>query len=344
MQSGAITTLKTPLADDFHVHLRQDTMLRHVAPLVRAGGVGRCVVMPNTVPPVNSPDAMAAYRSAIQACAPGLELLMTLYLNPQLTPALIREAHQIGLFGVKCYPRGVTTNSDSGIEDLSCYDPVFAAMEETGVALLLHGEMPSNAEMDICILNAEQRFLPQVERLHQRFPNLRIVLEHVTTADAVDCVKSLGKTVAATITVHHLELTADDWAGRNHNFCKPVAKYPHDREALRAVVREGHPRFFLGSDSAPHPREAKESACGCAGVFTSPLLVPYLADCLERVDALARLSDFCTRFGREFHGLEPLEGELELERVSQLVPMAYDTVMPFRAGETIAWRLADSCD
>ncbi len=338
------TTLTIPVADDLHVHLRQDAMMRRVTPLVRAGGVGRCVVMPNTVPPISTPSDALRYRDALRALAPDVEFLMTLYLQPGLTAALIREAGEAGIFGVKCYPRGVTTNSESGVEDFAQYDPVFAAMEAEGLALLLHGEMPGSAERDICILNAEQRFLPEVERLHQRFPKLRIVLEHVTTAEAVACVKTLGATVAATITAHHLDLTADDWAGRNHNFCKPVAKYPHDREALRDVVREGHPRFFLGSDSAPHPRQAKEAACGCAGVFTAPLLLPYLADCLERIDALDRLPDFCCRFGRQFHGLPPLAGEITLERVAQPVPAAYDDIVPYRAGETLAWRLRDQTE
>jgi len=339
MTTGNNMTLTMPVADDLHVHLRQDAMMRLVTPLVSAGGVGRCVVMPNTVPPVCSPADALRYRDALRELAPDVEFLMTLYLQPGLTPDLIREAAAVGIFGVKCYPRGVTTNSDRGVEDFAQYDTVFAAMEAEGLALRLHGEMPGSAERDICILNAEQRFLPEVERLHQRFPVLRIVLEHVTTAEAVACVKALGETVAATITAHHLDLTADDWAGRNHNFCKPVAKYPHDREALRAVVREGHPRFFLGSDSAPHPRQAKEAACGCAGVFTAPLLLPYLADCFERIGALDRLPDFCCLFGRQFHGLAPLAGAITLERVAQTVPAAYGDIVPYRAGATLAWQL-----
>lgn len=337
--SEETSRITMPVADDFHVHLRQDQMMQAVAPFVRTGGVGRCVVMPNTVPAINGPSDALRYRDSLQQLAPDVEFLMTLYLNADLSPTLIHEAGHVGVFGVKCYPRGVTTNSDRGVEDFAQYDTVFAAMEQAGLALLLHGEMPSNADNDICILNAEQRFLPEVERLHQRFPGLRIVLEHVTTAEAVDCVKSLGQTVAATITAHHLDLTADDWAGRNHHFCKPVAKYPHDRNALRQVVAEGHPRFFLGSDSAPHPRHAKEAACGCAGVFSSALLLAYLADCFERIGALDRLPDFCSRLGREFHGLAPIDDEIELERIEQVVPSVYGEVVPYRAGDTLAWRL-----
>ncbi len=335
-------TLTLPLADDFHVHLRQDAMMQAVAPLVRVGGVGRCVVMPNTTPPIATAGDARRYRSELQALAPNVELLMTLYLLPELTPQSISAAAEAGVFGVKCYPRGVTTNSDSGVEDLGAYDEVFAAMEAEGLALLIHGEVPSNADKDICVLNAEECFLPELEKLHARFPKLRIVLEHVTTASAVECVRGLGDTVAATVTAHHLDLTVDDWAGQNHNFCKPVAKYPHDRDALRETICEGHPRFFLGSDSAPHPRSAKEAACGCAGVFTSPLLLPYLADCFERLGCLDHLAEFTSSFGRAFHGLSALEGSVTLERQAAEVPAAYGDVVPYRAGQTLAWRITQT--
>ena len=265
--------------------------------------------------------------------------MMTLYLQPHLTPAEIKKAASANIFGVKCYPRGVTTNSDSGVEDLQAYDETFAAMESENIALLIHGEVPSKAELDICVLNAEERFLPELVKLHSRFPKLRIVLEHATTAAAIDCVKSLGNTVAATITAHHLDLTVDDWAGRNHNFCKPVAKYPHDREALRQVVREGHPRFFMGSDSAPHPRCAKESACGCAGVFTSPMLLPYLADCFDRLGCIENLADFTSVFGCRFHGLTPLNERIRLIKDKTAVPEAYGEVVPYRAAQTLGWKV-----
>ncbi len=332
-------TLTIPIADDFHVHLRQDAMMRRVTPLVRAGGVGRCVVMPNTTPAVATVADALRYRAELETLATDVEFMMTLYLLPELTPEQIRDAGAHGIFGVKCYPRGVTTNSESGVENLEAYDAVFAAMETEGIALLIHGEVPSNAEKDICILNAEACFLPELEKLHVRFPKLRIVLEHVTTADAVACVQGLGDTVAATVTAHHLDLTADDWAGSNHNYCKPVAKYPHDRDALCQVVSDGHPRFFLGSDSAPHARSAKEAACGCAGVFTSPLLLPYLADTFERLGCLDRLADFSSTFGREFHGLPELSESITLTKSEAVVPDAYGDVVPYRAGQTLAWCL-----
>lgn len=334
------TKITMPLADDYHVHLRQDAMMRQVAPLVVKGGVGRCVVMPNTVPPIATAAEAVHYRDALRTLAPEVDFLMTLYLQPSMTVADIEQARQAGVFGVKCYPRGVTTHAEQGVEDLMAYDKVFAAMEQAGLALLLHGEMPSNAEHDICILNAEPRFLPVLETLHENFPALRMVLEHITTAESVDAVRRLGDTVAATITAHHLDLIADDWAGKNHNFCKPVAKYPHDREALRDIVRQGHPRFFLGSDSAPHPRSAKESACGCAGVFTSPLLLPYLADTFESFGSLDRLHDFCCGYGHRFHGLKPPSGLVTLVREPQVVPTAYgDDTVPYRTGQSLNWRI-----
>lgn len=164
---------------------------------------------------------------------------MTLYLSPELTVEEIRKASKAGIAGVKSYPRGVTTNSDGGIENYEVYYPIFKAMEEEGMVLNLHGEIPSDAESDICVMNAEERFLPQLEKLHNAFPTLKIVLEHATSAAAVQLVKRLGDTVGCTITVHHLQLIVDDWAGQAHHFCKPVAKFPHDRAALREVVCSG---------------------------------------------------------------------------------------------------------
>lgn len=332
-------TLTIPIADDFHLHLRQDDMMRNVVPLVHQGGVGRCVVMPNTTPPIATTAAALSYRDELRELAPDIDFMMTLYLQPELTPQEISTAAAAGIFGVKCYPRGVTTNSESGVEDLQAYNETFAAMEAAGIALLIHGEVPSSDELDICVLNAEERFLPELEKLHARFPKLRIVLEHATTAAAIECVKKLGNTVAATITAHHLDLTIDDWAGKNHNFCKPVAKYPHDRDALRQVVGEGHPKFFLGSDSAPHPRSAKEAACGCAGVFTTPLLLPYLADCFDRLGCLDKLADFTSTFGHNFHNLPAPNKTITLQKQNQIVPESYSSVVPYRTGETLNWSI-----
>ncbi|CAJ0910337.1 16896_t:CDS:2, partial [Entrophospora sp. SA101] len=226
---------------------------------------------------------------------------------------------------VKSYPRGVTTNSDSGIESYTNYYQVFKAMEEEGMILNLHGELPSDPDQDVCVLNAEEKFLVHLQKLHQDFPNLKIVLEHATTKAAVDVVKSLGDTVGCTITIHHLQLVADDWAGKCHNFCKPVAKYPHDRQALRDVILEGHPRFFLGTDSAPHPAHLKECAQSCAGVFTTPLALAYLATILDSFGAIPRLNDFACENGKKFYGIEHNDKLLKtkLIKASVKVPEKY---------------------
>ncbi|MDE0838825.1 MAG: dihydroorotase [Kiritimatiellae bacterium] len=334
-----LESLTLPLADDFHLHVRQGAMLRDVVPLIRQGGVGRCLVMPNTVPPITSVEQALAYRDEIQSVDPDLDVLTTLYLCPELTRDVIMRAGDAGITGVKLYPRGVTTHSDLGVADVGAYDEVFAAMSEAGLVLEIHGEVQSDADRDICVMNAEPLFLPVVERLHRHFPALRIVLEHVTTAEAVAFVERAGERIAATITVHHLDLIVDDWAGQNHNFCKPVAKYPHDRAALRAAVSSGSPKFFLGSDSAPHPRDAKECAVGCAGVFTSPLMLPYLADCFERIGCLEKLAAFVSENGRRFYDVLESRDCVTLERRPCDVPKAYGSVVPYRAGETLAWSM-----
>ncbi len=332
-------TITLPRADDLHVHLRQGELLKTAVAATEAGGVGRCLVMPNTRPPVCTVEQAVDYRDALLRENDRLEYLMTLYLSEQTTPDEVRRAARAGITGIKCYPQGVTTNSEHGVSDLARYDPVFAAMDDEGLVLELHGECASRHVDDTCVLNAEQRFLPELERLHNAFPALRIVFEHVTSAAAVAKVRELGESVGATITAHHLELVVDDWAGQNHNFCKPVAKFPSDRDALREAVREGHPRFFLGSDSAPHPASAKECAEACAGVFTAPLLLPYLADTFDRLGCLERLPDFTSSFGRQFYGLSETEARVTLVREEHTVEDRYGSVVPFRAGETLGWSL-----
>ncbi len=332
--------LQLPLADDLHVHLRQDELMNEVVPYIRKGGSGRVLVMPNLKPPICTVEQALEYKKQLQALDDKVEYLMTLYLNPALTVDEVKRAAEAGIVGVKSYPRGVTTNSEGGIEDYEIYFPVFAEMEKQNLILNIHGEVPSNHAENICVMNAEEKFLVHLEKIHKNFPKLRIVLEHVTTEAAVQKVKELGDTVAATITAHHLELTVDDWAGQNHNFCKPVAKFPSDRNALQRVVREGHPRFFLGSDSAPHTKNMKETACACAGVFTTPLLMPYLADILDGIGCLDKLANFATVFGRQFYGLPVQQETVTLTKQEITVPSEYFGVVPYRAGQKLAWRLA----
>jgi len=253
------------------------------------------------------------------------------------------------LKGVKSYPRGVTTNSDGGIESYEAYYPVFEAMEEVGMVLNLHGEIPSNPAANVSVLNAEEKFLPHLVSLHRRFPKLRIVLEHATSRAAVECVRSLGDTVACTITAHHLALTVDDWAGQSWNFCKPVAKTPHDRLALQEIIREGHPQFFLGSDSAPHPSASKSTASPdqpcAAGIFTSPILLPLVAHILDSFGAIDRLVDFTSTFGRKFYQREVSAdtSTVVLKKTPMKIQAEFtsgdQTLVPFLAGKTLDWSI-----
>ncbi|KAI8910328.1 hypothetical protein EDD86DRAFT_190006 [Gorgonomyces haynaldii] len=336
--------------DDFHCHLRQGNLMKAVTPTVLSGGSRLAYIMPNLKPPIANTDQALEYKRQLQALAPEVEFYMTLYLNPELTPDEIRKASKNGIKGVKSYPRGVTTNSDGGIESYTVYYPVFKAMEETGMVLNLHGEIPSDPTNDVCVLNAEEKFLKHLQQLHKDFPKLKIVLEHATTKAAVEMVKSLGDTVGCTITIHHLQLVVDDWAGCCHNYCKPVAKFPHDRDALRQAIVEGHPRFFLGTDSAPHPRSAKETKQAAAGVYVTPFVLPYLATILDSFGALDRLQGFACEFGRRFYGIpQPLQQQkVNLLRkpfaVPESIPYVSDegkeeTVVPFLAGKTLAFTL-----
>ncbi|KAJ8086303.1 dihydroorotase [Marasmius tenuissimus] len=348
--------ISIPSPADFHVHLRQGTLSELVTPHVRQGGFQLAYIMPNLKPPITTTEQALAYKESLRKIDPNVEYLMTLYLSPSLTPEEIRKAAKAGIVGVKSYPRGVTTNSDGGIESYETYYPIFEAMQENDMVLNLHGEIPSDAEKNIHIINAEPSFLPHLLKLHEAFPKLRIVLEHATTRAAVEAVKSCGPTVACTITAHHLFLTVDDWAGQSFNYCKPVAKFPDDREALRAVIKEGHPRFFLGSDSAPHPSHAKSTSTpdqGCAaGVYTSPVLLPLVAHVLESYGALDRLEDFVSTFGRRFYKRE-LTGETSAKKVTlKQVPEGFkiqgsygiaseENVVPFWAGKDIKWKIME---
>ncbi|CCA70482.1 related to dihydroorotase [Serendipita indica DSM 11827] len=336
---------------DFHVHLRQGTLSELVTPHVRQGGFTLAYVMPNLTPPVTTTAQALEYRDRLKRIDPRVHYVMTLYLSPDLTPHEIHKAKRAGIVGVKSYPRGVTTNSESGIESYTTYYPVFAAMEEEDMVLNLHGEIPSDASTNTCVLNAERQFLKHLEALHRDFPKLRIVLEHATTKEAVETVKSLGDTVACTITAHHLALTVDDWAGQSFNFCKPVAKYPDDRRALQDVVREG-------SDSAPHLIEKKAVASPdqpcAAGVYTSPILLPLVAHLLESFGALDNLEGFVSTNGRNFYKITepelPSDGQrsyslpvVKLCKTPSSIAKSLDLneqkVVPFWAGKQLNWSL-----
>lgn len=307
--------IQLPASADFHVHLRDGEIMKAVTPTIRYGGVDMVYVMPNLVPPITTVQQALSYQKRLEALAPDVTFLMSLYLHPSITPQVVRDATAAGIRGIKSYPAGVTTNSASGVVDYEQFYPVFAAMEEYDLILNLHGEAPPGE--DITILNAEQAFLPTLLDLHRRFPKLRIVLEHCTTAAAIEAVKACGPTVAGTITAHHLFLIIDDWANDPFNYCKPVAKLPADRLALIETAASGNPKFFFGTDSAPHALNAKrggEDGLGkcAAGVFTQPYATQLVLAAFENAikeevieeGALTErvIRGFLGEFGRRFYG------------------------------------------
>ncbi|GME36630.1 Homodimeric type [Neofusicoccum parvum] len=356
--------LELPAAADMHVHLRDGAMMETVTPTIRQGGVNTVYVMPNLVPPITTVPAALAYRARLQAIEPNVTFLMSLYLHPSITPETIIEAKKAGITGVKSYPAGVTTNSSAGVVDYAAFYPVFAEMERQDLVLNLHGELPASAspttdgDGDITVLNAEERFLPTLRELHARFPGLRIILEHCTSAAAVAAVRACGPAVAATITAHHLYLTVDDVVGNAFHFCKPVAKLPADRRALLHAAAAAGPKFFFGTDSAPHPRSAKTGPGAAAGVFTQPYAVQLVVEALEKavekgwvaeeeVTAEA-LEGFLSGYGRKFYKVGDERGERVVvrrkgEKVVESVTHKEGEVevVPFRKGEetwSVEWK------
>jgi len=323
--------------DDMHVHLRQDAMLTLVTPHT-AAQCARAIVMPNLTPPILTAEDVNRYRKEIQtAGGKGFTPLMTFKIVPSTTAAMVEKLKKAGATAGKLYPEGVTTNSEDGVKDIPALYPVFKEMEKQGLVLCLHGEVPG-----VFSLDREAAFLPVLDALAKNFPNLKIVLEHITTAASVEKVLSLPKNVGATITVHHLELTLDEVIGDKihpHHFCKPIAKRPEDKARLIEAAISGNPKFFLGTDSAPHTKETKECAAGCAGVYTAPVMMPVLAEVFERMDSLEKLEDFSSKFGAVFYDLPLNMEKIELVKEDWQVPDLYGTVVPYRAGQMLSWRL-----
>ena len=335
--------------DDWHVHLRDGALMTAVLPDT-ARRFARAIIMPNLKPPTSSTDLALAYRARILAALPAgtqFEPLMTLYLTDNTTPSEIRKAKLNGLIhAVKYYPAGATTHADAGVTAIAqCYDAL-AAMEEVGLPLLIHGEV-TNPKVDV--FDREQVFIDKVlVPLVARFPRLKVVLEHITTRQAVDFVKSAAPHVGATITVHHLLYNRSAmFAGgiRPHLYCLPVLKREEHRSVLLAAATSGNPKFFLGTDSAPHARHAKESACGCAGIYTAHAAIELYAEAFDSVNALAKLEAFASFFGADFYGLTRNTEKITLVKEAWAVPAEFafgaETVVPLRAGETIAWRIAN---
>ncbi|MCB1677973.1 MAG: dihydroorotase [Halioglobus sp.] len=343
-----MTELTIARPDDWHVHLRDGAALPHTCADV-ARCFARAIVMPNLNPPVVTVAHAAAYRERILTAMHRLSLrfepLMTLYLTDATTAAEIQLAASADfVHAVKLYPAGATTNSSAGVARLERIFPALAAMEAADLPLLIHGEV---TDQDIDIFDRERVFIDRhLAPMIQRFPRLRIVLEHITTREAVAFVRSAGERVAATITAHHLLLNRNDMlAGgiRPHYYCLPIVKRRAHQQALLEAATSGHPRFFLGTDSAPHRTGNKETRCGCAGVYTAHAAIELYAEVFEAAGALHRLEDFAARFGADFYRLPHANGRITLRRqrwqVAERLPLGDDFLTPLRAGETVAWQV-----
>ena len=344
----ATQTLTLTRPDDWHLHLRDGPALAAVV-ADTARRFARAIVMPNLRPPVTTVAQAAAYRERILAAVPpGLTFtpLLTLYLTDNTPPAEIDAAKASGfVHAVKLYPAGATTNSDAGVTDLAKCDATLARMAELGLPLLVHGEVTDPA---VDVFDREAAFIDTVLKpLLARHPALRLVLEHITTADGIAFVEARGANVAGTLTAHHLLLNRNAiFAGgiRPHHYCLPVLKRETHRRALLAAATSGSPKFFLGTDSAPHAKSTKEAACGCAGCYTAHAGIELYAEAFDSVGALDKLEGFASHFGADFYGLPRNAERITLRRAAWNVPahldyLDDDPLVPLRAGETIAWTL-----
>jgi dihydroorotase len=341
-------TIRRP--DDWHVHLRDGPMLEAVARYT-ARQFARAIVMPNLSPPVTEIDQAESYRERIVAAATAagyadFQPLMTAYLTDQSDPAVLVEGHSRGVFtAAKLYPAHATTGSAHGVTDVANIRPALAAMERAGMPLLVHGEV---TDPDVDVFDREAVFIDRVLiGLVRDYPELPLVFEHITTAEAADFVRAARPDVAATITPQHLHLNRNAilvGGIRPHAYCLPVLKREKHRLALRQAATSGDPRFFLGTDTAPHARHTKETSCGCAGIFNAPYALESYAAVFDEEGALDRLEGFASEFGPAFYGLPLNEGTVTLERGECLVPESLDHgesgLVPFHAGERLAWRMA----
>ncbi len=345
-------TLTLTRPDDWHVHLRDGELMASVVGAT-ARQFARAIVMPNLKPPVLAVDEAVAYRERILAALPPLGLpksaakfdpLMTLYLTDNTRASEIAKAKASGVVkAVKYYPAGATTNSDSGVSDIRKCDAVFEAMAAEGLPLLIHGEV---TDPEIDVFDREMVFLDRtLSPLVKRFPKLKIVLEHITTHEAAHFVERSGPNVAATITAHHLLLNRNAlFAGgiRSHHYCLPVLKREPHRRALVKAATSGSPKFFLGTDTAPHGKGAKEGCCGAAGIYTAHAALELYAEVFEAADALDMFEAFASHFGPDFYGLPRNRAKVKLEKEEWEVPAEYpfgaETVVPLRAGTRLAWR------
>ncbi|AWO78788.1 dihydroorotase [Serratia marcescens] len=341
--------LKIRRPDDWHIHLRDDEMLKTVVPYT-SQVFGRAIVMPNLVPPVTTVAAARAYRDRILAAVPqghNFTPLMTCYLTNSLAASELVNGFEQGVFtAAKLYPANATTNSSHGVSDVTGIYPLFEQMQKIGMPLLIHGEV---TDPSVDIFDREARFIEQVmEPIRQQFPELKIVFEHITTKEAAQYVQAGNRFLGATITPQHLMFNRNHMLVggiRPHLFCLPILKRNVHQEALRQAVASGSDRFFLGTDSAPHLKHRKESSCGCAGCFNAPNAIPAYAAVFEQLGALEHFEAFCSLNGPRFYGLPLNEDFIELQRVPTTQPeditLGIESVIPFLAGETLNWSLKD---
>jgi dihydroorotase len=341
------TQLTITRPDDWHLHLRDGETLKAVLPDT-ARQFARAIIMPNLRPPVTSAEAARDYYARIKQALPAgldFEPLMTLYLTDNMAAQEITRAHQDGVVkAVKLYPAGATTNSDSGVTSLAKCAAVLAEMEKLGLPLLIHGEV-TDAEIDV--FDREKVFIERhLQPLLKDFPGLKVVFEHITTQDAAEFVAQGSVNLAATITAHHLLMNRNAmFTGgiRPHHYCLPVLKRETHRQALVKAAISGSAKFFLGTDSAPHPKSAKEASCGCAGMYTAHAAIELYAEAFEAAGALDKLEGFASFYGPDFYQLPRNTDKVTLSKQSWLVPetipFADDVLVPLRAGQTIAWKL-----
>ncbi|MGP1195698.1 dihydroorotase [Serratia sp. CY52157] len=339
--------LKIRRPDDWHIHLRDDEMLKTVVPYT-SQVFGRAIVMPNLVPPVTTVAAARAYRDRILAAVPqghNFTPLMTCYLTNSLAASELVSGFEQGVFtAAKLYPANATTNSSHGVSDVTGIYPLFEQMQKIGMPLLIHGEVTDPA---VDIFDREARFIEQVmEPIRRHFPELKIVFEHITTKEAAQYVQAGNRFLGATITPQHLMFNRNHMLVggiRPHLFCLPILKRNVHQQALRQAVASGSDRFFLGTDSAPHLKHRKESSCGCAGCFNAPNAIPAYAAVFEQLGALEHFEAFCSLNGPRFYGLPLNEDFIELQRVPTTQPeeiaLGNESVIPFLAGETLNWSL-----
>ena len=342
-----MTTLTLQTPDDWHLHFRDGDMLLETVPAT-ARVFQRAIVMPNLVPPVTTAEMAVAYRDRILAARPAgsrFQPLVTLYLTDKTSKADIQQAKAAGVVGAKLYPAGATTNSSSGVAALDALYPVFEAMAEAGMLLLIHGEVTDH---EIDIFDREKVFIDRyLQHIVARLPSLKVVFEHITTADAASFVAEASANVAATITPQHLLLNRNDMLVggiRPHNYCLPVLKRRTHQEALRAAVASGSAKFFLGTDSAPHEKHRKESACGCAGCYSAHSAIELYAQVFDELGCLDKLEAFASHYGADFYGLPRNSGTITLVQQEWQVPAEIilpngHPIVPFFGGQTLKWKL-----